>query len=251
MAYEQERIEAGNCILVKNRHSRRNSSVKRPRGKKREVTPEEIARVNLNNARKKLQVLVNANFTIGDLWFDLHYNHREEPGSLEQAGKDLTKYLRKVRDEFKAAGDDLKYIAVTERGKEGKIHHHVLMNAGVLSMERVGMIWGMGYGRFEFVYSADLTTLADYIFKQGEQSFREDDTASRKRWRSSKNLVRPQPKQKRIKASTWKDVPQPPKGYIVVADSIRMGFDFFGFPWMEYRLCKVGPPPPTRDWKRS
>jgi len=249
MAYEQERIEAGNCIYVKNRHSRRSNSPKRPRGKKREVSTEEMEKANKDNARKKLQILVNANFTISDLWFDLHYNHGEEPGSLDQAGKDLTKYLRKVRDEFKAAGGELKYIAVTERGKEGAIHHHVLMNAGILSMERVGLIWGMGYGRFEFVYSADLTWLADYIFKQGEQSFREDDAACRKRWRSSKNLVRPQPKQKRIKASTWKDIPQPPKGYMVVADSIRTGFDFFGFHWMEYRLCKIAPPP-KRDWAR-
>jgi hypothetical protein len=250
MGYQRKEIRAGKIIIVRKSHTAKYPPPPgRPRGKKENESPKAVKRNNARNAKNHLIGLVNENFTIGDLWIDLHYGKEERPTTQEEAEKHLTKFIRILREEWRKAGGELKYIAVTEKGKRGNFHHHILLNAGFVSAERVLMLWGMRYGNSKLVYSDDLTELAEYIFKQGKPEIREENDREGKRsWRASKNLRKPEIKKETIPAGTWKNTPTPPRGYTVVEDSIATGFDAMGYPWMEYRLCRI--PEPAKKTRR-
>ena len=246
MGYFMRTIRANSFTIVRKSNNINMLPQGRKRASRENDTPDEMKKNNERYAKQRLEALVDLNFTIGDFWIDLHYSKDDRPTNYEDAEDRLTKFIRKLRTEWKKAGGELKYIATTECGERGGYHHHILLNAGIVSAERVMMIWGMRYCGNKLVYSNDLSDLADYIFKQGTIEAREERGLERKkRWRSSKNLIKPQVEKEIIKAKTWRQIPQPPKGYYLDVDSIQRGTDWLGFPWMEYKLVKI-PPPPTR-----
>ena len=55
------------------------------------------AQKNLNdkNARKKLERLINANFSNGDLWVTLTYDNKHLPESMKDALKNIGNYIKK------------------------------------------------------------------------------------------------------------------------------------------------------------
>jgi len=248
MGYFMRMIRANSFAIVR----KSNNINMLPRGRKRASrkndTLDEVKKNNERYAKQHLEALIDLNFTIGDFWIDLHYSKDDRPTDYEDAEARLTKFIRKLRAEWKKAGGALKYIATTECGERGGYHHHILLNAGIVSAERVMMIWGMRYCSNKLVYSTDLSDLADYIFKQGTIELREERGLERKkRWRPSKNLIKPRVEKEIVKAKTWRQIPQPPKGYYLDVDSIQRGTDWLGYPWMEYKLIKI--PPPKRRTK--
>lgn len=161
------------------------------RGKKRvRRRPSTQAQIKLNqrHRREKAIRLLHANFTPDDL--EIHLTYRVQPGSVEQAGKDLTNFLRRVRRYVKKNGlGELKYFAVTEQGSRGgRLHHHVTIS-GILDRDTLENMWTHGYAnsrRLQFTEEG-LVGLGSYITKS---------PVGKKAWRSSKNLIDPPPKQR-------------------------------------------------------
>ena len=147
------------------------------------------AQKNLNdrNARKRVERLINANFTDGDLWITLTYDNKHLPGSIEEALKNMKNYIRRINYRRKKEGlDPAKYIYVTEFSEEKKIrcHHHLIMD-GALSMDSVEKLWTCGKRNSVRRTATDeqgLTGLAKYLVK---------DPKGSKRWCSSTNLKKP------------------------------------------------------------
>ena len=180
------------------------------RGKRKKVTEPKQKDLNEKNAKRYLVQLGNGNFGIGDLHVSCTYDKDHLPGSIEEAEKIVNNYLRRIAYRRGKLGlDPLKYILVTEYkfDKEGqmikRVHHHIIMNGG-LSRDDVELMWTtarinwnkaqdpqyraeikqMGWVNADRIQTNEngIEALCKYIVK---------DPQGKKRWSSSRNLVRP------------------------------------------------------------
>ena len=155
-------------------------------GKRREKckpTNDIQVRLNQKNAERKVTRLIHNNFTERDM--ALHLTYRESPNSIEDAEKNLTNFLRRLKRAYAKLGIALKYIKTTERGvKSGRIHHHLIISGGI-ERDVIENMWGFGYAnskRLQFRESG-VTGLAHYIVK---------DKSKYRRWSGSRNLIQPE-----------------------------------------------------------
>ena len=66
---------------------------------------------NEREAIHRLARIINCNFGCGDLWITLKYSDDRLPASYEEAKKEITKFLRKIRTAYRAdTGKNLRYI---------------------------------------------------------------------------------------------------------------------------------------------
>lgn len=154
---------------------------------KAKPTAEAQRKLNKRISENNLIRLLNANFTAHDLAFDLTYKAGKNPETDEQAKKDLQNFLRRVKRYRKTHGlPDLKYIAVTERGrKKRRVHHHLVINCGV-SINKLAELWGLGYTTAQPLQFDETGLIAKgkYMVKQSLY-FRS--------FNASRNLTHPQP----------------------------------------------------------
>ena len=217
---------------------------------KQTKTPEEIQAANQRQAARKLARKINANFRPGDWHITLTYRKEERP-SREAAQKALSKFLAEMRKRYKAAGHELKYIAVTEYASKA-IHHHIIINhinTGTwTTTDAVRRIWkGKGNPKFVSLYdNGEYQTLADYLIKETEKTFRDPKSPVRQRYSCSRNLVNPKPEIKMKKARTWKQNPRPLPGYYLAKESLYNGIDKFGYKYQRYLMVKLNTGP--EDW---
>ncbi len=168
---------------------------------KRKPSTEAQKKLNQRHREEKLTRLLHANFTPEDL--EIHLTYRgEQPGSDEEAARNLRNYIRRVQRLRKKMGlPPLKYIAVTERGKRGgRYHHHITVNGGI-DRDTLEELWESGRAnsrRLQFDENG-LAGLANYIVKS---------PVGGKAWTASKNLVDPEPRTRdeRISGAKAKDL---------------------------------------------
>lgn len=153
------------------------------------MSRERQTRYNRERARRRLALLMDANFGRNDLHVTLTY--RGTPPDYEQARKDVRNYLRAVKRMREKAGmPEMKYIYVLEEeggdGEKRRIHVHLMMTGGI-SREALEEKWGRGYAncdRLQPEEGTGLLELARYFTKQGMEKHR-------RAWSASKNLRKP------------------------------------------------------------
>lgn len=154
------------------------------RKKRFKPTSEVQERLNAENAAKKLTRLIHTNFTNNDYALHLTYVDSLLPADEDEAKKDIKKFLRRLRSMYKKANIELKYIAVTEKGKRSaRLHHHLIISGGV-NRDDIENLWEKGYAnadRLRFTKDG-VAGLSNYIVKQ---------PLFFKRWTSSRNLKKP------------------------------------------------------------
>ena len=163
------------------------------RSKKAKPTSDAQKLLNSHNAAKKLTRLLNTNFTADDIKCELTYAPGHLPESDEQAARDLSNFLRRLkRFRAKQGLPELKYITVTEKGeRSGRYHHHVVMSGGILPKD-VARIWGKGYVMkiqpLQFTEKG-IAGIAWYMAgnKRGEVV----EPLFYRRWNASRNLQKP------------------------------------------------------------
>ena len=190
---------------------------KAPKEKRREVkraakanpTPPEMENVNRKNALNKLRWIINGNFVPGDYWICLTYFTLTCP-ALDQSLDDYSKFMRELRKLYAKYGITLKYVSVTERRPTHKPHHHIALPQGV-PLGEIQAIWPHGHINVKpFDQTGQYNQVAIYIFKHTEiPGYRG------KRWNGSKNLTRPEPKEREIQAKHWREEPTAPKGWMI------------------------------------
>ena len=128
--YRETRFECGDYLDVALYPVYTKSLV---RAKKAKPTSETQQRLNDTLAENKLIRIANANFTEEDIKLDLTYIEDYHPESDEEAARQLSIFLRRVKRYRESNGlEPLKYISVTEKGKrKGRFHHHLIMNGGI------------------------------------------------------------------------------------------------------------------------
>ena len=172
---------------------------------------------NEYSAKKRLARLINANFTHGDILLGLDYSDASykklkrsarkaapdydslpEEDQLrcirEAAAQEMVNYLRRVKRALEKEGraDELKYIAITsdmdgDTKETVRVHHHLIVPASCEHIVR--MKWGHG-GTYckPLSKQEDYMPIAEYLIAQVR------GTLNAKKFVSSRNLIRPQPK---------------------------------------------------------
>lgn len=236
MPYIQKTYIAGKTIEIEKTYSKRYGK-KIQRGENRNPTPEAVKKQNAKLAEDKLRRLLNHNFSYKDIHLVLTYKREQRPDPAE-AKQQLSKFLRKLRNEYSKRDMELKYIAVTEY-KNKAIHHHLIVNridTGVFSD-----LWEYGRPHTTLLdNSGDYKQLASYFVKETNKTFSEKNSPFKKRWTASKNLNQVVPVVEVVKAKQWREQPSAKNGYILETDSIKNGVsEVTGFEYQFYRLIKV------------
>ena len=89
-----------------------------------ESTPAQ-KRYNRKISDNKIINLIMNNFICSDLLITLTYG--VEPSSVEEADKELVNYLNKLQKFYRRRNAEISYVAVTEKGDDGRLHHHIVM----------------------------------------------------------------------------------------------------------------------------
>lgn len=147
------------------------------------------AQRNLNekNSRKQCERIINENFNDGDIWATLTYTDDDMPETVEEAQKNMQKYIRRLNYQRKKQGlKNARYVYVTEGIEGGRFHHHIVMD-GDMDMDTVEKLWTKGRRNQVRRLKKDddgLTGMAKYITKEKKKK-------SQKKWTSSKGLRKP------------------------------------------------------------
>jgi hypothetical protein len=94
------------------------------RAARENVTKVAQQKINMQNAVRRVERLVHANFGKHALFVTCTYG---KAVTEEVAAHELDLYLQRLRRSAKRDGQELKYVAVTEVSSTGKIHHHMLL----------------------------------------------------------------------------------------------------------------------------
>nr|DAY89301.1 MAG TPA: hypothetical protein [Caudoviricetes sp.] len=184
------------------RTSLQDSSVKGKRKRIRESAPKQ-KNLNDKNSKRYLIQLCNGNFTEDDYHVSATYKDKFLPQTQEDGEKEVNNFLTRIKRRLKREGlGELKYVLVTECNfskdndkKPVRIHHHIIISCeldrdtiedlwsrrkkkGEKKGERLGTI---NVDRLQFDQNG-IEGLCEYITKAKK---------SKKRWSSSRNLVRP------------------------------------------------------------
>lgn len=242
MAYVRKEYDLGNIRQIEKYYPGNYGAPGKPRGPKRKRTPEDIERQNQTNRIKRIQRLILANFHEGDWHLILSYKKEERPESFQEAKKQIQKFLEKMRKAYKKAGYEFKYIYVTERGKKGACHHHLIIEdiseAELKTTKLVAKLWEYGRPTFNPLYEdGEYESLAAYIAKKETKEEQDGCTYSR-----SRNLVVPEPTREIIHHRRWREEPKAPKGWYVDRNSLVNGINpVTGYPYQHYTLKKLDP----------
>lgn len=207
-------------------------------------TPEQMKIYNQNQAARKLNRKICANFGPDDYHIVLTYKP-ENRLLPNEAKKALKRFLNNIRKDYRKAGSELKYIITTE-WRYTAIHHHIIINRIRGTTEMVRKRWTSGRPRFTPLDDAgDYIKLAEYFVKETSKEKIKGKEKGHQSYSCSRNLIIPQPKVERIHAKDFVDEPRPVKGYYVVKDSVVNGITPFGYKYQYYVMAKL---PGTLDF---
>lgn len=242
--YVQKIIQAGPKLITRKYITGRIGS-KDAKRKRIKPTTETVMKWQDKRACDKVEELLLANFKPGDLWCTFTLPPASTPTAddlkviQKEFFKELRKYCKKNDIEWKAIGQ-------WGIGKRGNAHLHLVlpkMDSGV-----VEAFWQDIVGTEQCPYprvntrhlSRDYNwrNLADYIVKNGKESFREAKM-TKSRYIRTRNLKQPKVEIRIIAAESWTDKPKPKKGYVVDYEHIRNDFTITGFPYQEYTQIRA------------
>lgn len=155
-------------------------------GRKNTTTPKQ-KRLNDKKSRRYFRLLAKSNFGQHDYHLTLSYTDEFLPGTVKDAEKEVQLFIRRLKRVYQKENKKLKYIYITEEGAEkGRLHHHLLINAEAgVSRDQIEDVWGKGYANSKRIQleHGGIDGLVCYLSK---------DPKGRKRYTSSRNLIKPQ-----------------------------------------------------------
>ena len=196
----------------------------RPKSKRQYKSDLRKQAQNDYSAEKNVARLINANFKQGDVLLGLDYgaagyeklcmtfsgfaDEEEYMQKIRAAAEHEMKLaVRRVKRELAKNGIDFKYIAITsdmdgDTGAAVRVHHHLIVNAEAATIfEKKWTNGGVHVKRLR--EQEDYTAIAAYFIAQVRK------VPDAKKYASSRNLIRPQPKDRIVTSDAEL---KPPKG---------------------------------------
>jgi hypothetical protein len=225
---------AGDYVLVSNYTHRGFGAPHRKRRPKTRESTKAMSDYNRKKRAEKLQLLMILNFDCG-YHITLDYPKDQRPETYEEAEENLKRFLyamsRKVR-QIKP----FKYIAITERGKKREaLHHHMVIEGDPFLLREITRLWGNHIKISQMYEEGAYEDLAEYFAKI---ETKEEQTKGKSKYHRSRNLKKPT-ERSRIVAGKLKDEPVVPKGYDLMEDTVRGGFnEYVGIRYQKYMIKK-------------
>ena len=242
MPYVRREVQCGRVKEVRKMFTGRIHTKGARRSAQTGTTSEMQKAINERRAEDELRWILNTNFQRGDFHVVLHYYDKEV--TLEQSEKDLTKFLRLLRNRKKARGESFRFVACTETKRMTNVHHHIIMEKS--DLQELQDLWDKTIGPNGNVSLKPMDSrgqhakLAHYLMKETRKTMERFREMGRKvnRFRKSRNLRRPKIHYEIVKADYWTETPKARKGsYLYKFDhgeTTRTGIDRNGWPWQEY-----------------
>lgn len=248
MPYLIEKIKTGKVMEVRKKYSARYGIKGIPRSDNCNLTPEDVEKINQDNAERKLRWKLNSNFEEGDFHIVLGYSGTRNP-TQQEAIADYNLFIRHARSLYRSEGKEFKFISVMERGQRGekKVHFHMVVN--YIGTKKLSAIWP--WGRIKFFPLDDTgqySKLASYLIKQTSKTFKAGK-GFKKRFNTSRNLEIPVPKNKVVSHSKWLKEPKAVWGYYIEKEKTVNGISQkTGYPYQFYSMVQI---PNMRDHKKT
>ncbi len=161
-----------------------------PRAEREKITIPKQKKLNDENSRRAMRLMIHNNFDKGDYWISPTYNNESLPGDNKAATEELRRYIRRLRALYKKNGYELKYLYVTENGgKNGRVHHHILVNNVGISRDMIEDLWEHGRSNIKRLQpdnDGTFNELVNYMHKGSESAEKHSRV-----WNCSRNLRRP------------------------------------------------------------
>ena len=240
----RETIIAGPTMI--RRVMMRQKPQKGKRRPKKNPTRESVRKNNDRIAVRKAVALINANFQPGDLHVTCTYSG--DAPDRKKAKRNMDNFIRRMTREYEKAGRIFRYFQVTEY-EHRRIHHHIVMS--YIDISIIQKQWKEGYVRFSVLDGTrNYAKLAEYLIKETAKTFRDPENATRRRWRASKNLIRPVVKREVVSIRQLFEDPKPIRGYYIDRESIRRyEHPFTEMEHLEYIMVSTDPVPRYRTWR--
>ncbi|MBR2674310.1 MAG: hypothetical protein IKE52_02500 [Mogibacterium sp.] len=226
-------------------------SAKHPSGyrsQKNNPTREAVVKNNDRIAVRLLTMLMNANFHPGDWHITLTY--RDVPPEQAEAKRQIKNFKDRLGREYAKRGIKFRWIEVTEYNNH-RIHHHMVLT--YIEPEVIERQWKCGHVRFTSLdRTRNYRKLAEYYIKETSKTMREPGNETKKRWSSSRNLIRPIVKREKVSASIMWENPKAIKGYEIDEDTVRRyEHPYTGIEHLEYMMCSTDPVPRIKTWRKG
>lgn len=172
------------------------SDAPKARAAKARCSSEARKRMNFKCAWQKLEQLLAANFSSGDLMATLTFDDEHLPADRAGVQKCARRFLRLLRDYRHAHGTRLRYCYCIERHPEetggcDRLHIHMVLNSTGHDYDTVRELWEYG-DNIAFTRLRDYDsyeTLAKYLTKEPREK---GDAHGRQSWTPSKGLRKPE-----------------------------------------------------------
>lgn len=211
---KEYRFRKGEYIEIEIYQDGRYGAPGKKREPKKKPTPEQVQRQNQKNKENRIRRYIKNNFQKNDYWITGTYRKGNRPASVEEAKKHLEKYRRKLRDKYRKAGKEFKYICLLEIGSRGGVHFHMVANRIEGGDALLSECWPHGHIHLTLLYEeGGFRDLAEYIGKSGEDKY----------YTHSRNLIFPKVRSKQIRNREWKKQPKIYEGYYLEKDSLVIG----------------------------
>jgi len=146
---------------------------------------------NVLQAKRNFRRLVGANLSSKPLLISFTYN--VFMGDITTGYRDYKSFVQALRYRF---GKDLKYIAVPEFQKSGRVHFHALfwgLPNKIASQERrtrlIAKMWGKGF--VDIIETDGHGKISSYLAKYMAKAFVDKHLKNQKAYVSSRNIDRP------------------------------------------------------------
>lgn len=236
MAWTSKRYRFLNAIEVEEFHSARYGAPGQKRKKRAKPTPDQVEAQNRKNREKLARRRLRAHFTVNDYFTCLTYRKENRPADMAAAKEDFKKFIRKVQNEYKKRGEELRWMRNIEVGTKGAWHIHIIINRIPDTDVILTKCWTHGGIHNQLLYAkGEFRELAAYITKNPKTDKRLRESS----YSTSRNLPLPEPEKKEhLTRATWKGIRVPP-GWYLEKDSLEEGYNLMGYPYRHYTLLRL------------
>ena len=170
--------------------------------------------LNAKCSWQKLMLSLAANFKTTDLVVGLDYRDEALPKRREDADKNLSNFIRALRNHRRQLGQDLIYVRVTEGYHSGgRLHHHLIINATGEDYPIIRKLWSKYADTVDFEpFGVDgAERWGKYLTKEPREKGRR--YVGSRTWRSSIGMKKPEVTTEFVDS---RDTLQPPAGAFVL-----------------------------------
>ena len=228
---------------------------------KKNLTSNAQQRMNLKYQWQKLELLMAANFRVGDIVLTLTFDDAHLPGSRAETMTRVKQFLKRLRDLRKQFGIPTKYIYVVEHNhcredpcftpvelaQQGRYHVHMILNSTGSDYGDIEKCWGLGLLEmhpFELNRERTYESLSRYFCKELP------DYVGARKFIPSRGLVHPEPDCQIVDSS---ETLTPPKGATVYDNTGTVRTEYGKYQFVKYLwplLVEKAPRPRKKKGRR-